>query len=69
MFTWTVDKREIPEKNYGDSRGKRMSRKGSKEMAEERECLEREVRRWLRRDNIWKGKEVDEEKEILEREL
>ena len=46
-----------------------MSRKRRKEMAEERECLEREVRRWLRRDNIWKGKEVDEEKEILEREL
>ena len=37
-------------------------------MAEERECLEREVRRWLRRDNIWKGKEVDEERECLERE-
>ncbi|MDD6773079.1 MAG: hypothetical protein PUD85_03905 [Bacteroidales bacterium] len=68
MFTWTVDKREIPEKNYGDSRGKRISRK-RKEMAEERECLEREVRCWLRRENILKGKEVDEEKEILEREL
>ena len=46
-----------------------MSRKRSKVVDEERECLEREVRCWLRRENILKGKEVDEEKEILEREL